>query len=674
MTPDIEQFFQSQLERWPMARANYEALGNCAIRPTGMDSVMVQFNPARAVSTGAKVDAASIKERPCFLCRRNRPAEQTALRCFPGYELLVNPFPIFRRHFTIAAQKHIPQNIKGRGADLYSMARAMDGYAVFYNGPRCGASAPDHMHFQAVPTDNLPLLGRASFPWFKTVTFASSSPEEARIKLDQAIENIALVPGRTTNPQEPMVNVLAHKTGGNSVRFTIIPRKAHRPEFYGIKKGQMLISPASVDLAGVIITPRREDFDAIDRHIVRRLFSQVCYPEEPRITVGIMEEDDIRYELHGDFRREESASGAITFRPESPDALFTLKDVKIGKGFHWQRRENQTFSGALTILATPDGRKAAINTVPLEEYLKSVISSEMSADASEALLQAHAIGSRSWLLAMLRRHGGKDLHRTFIPGEGHLSCNEIVAWHDREEHALFDVCADDHCQRYQGVTRQTSPAVARAVELTRGKVVTLGTEICDTRFSKCCGGVTEEFETCWEPVHHSYLISKKDAPAGGGRNFCDTNDPAIIGQILNSYDREQPGFYRWEEILTAKDLPGLLLRKTGVDFGTVTTLTPLERGKSGRITRLYIGGTHASLILGKELEIRLALSESCLRSSAFDVEPLPDGAGFRLKGRGWGHGVGMCQIGAAVMGAQGYTPEQIIAHYFPGTTITKLYD
>lgn len=389
--------------------------------------------------------------------------------------------------------------------------------------------------------------------------------------------------------------------------------------------------------------------------------------KEPEISVGIISAPRIRFELSGMFDMSADGQGDLTYTPRTPGCRFTLPDVTIGKGFHWQRNEPQQFAGELKIISH-GGIQTAVNIIGLEEYLKSVISSEMSAQASAPLLEAHAIVSRSWLLAMLARRGGNDINRIELAGD----VPETIVWHDRAEHRLFDVCADDHCQRYQGVTRQTTPAVAAAVAATRGMVITHAGEICDARFSKCCGGVTEEFQTCWEDAPKPYLASFPDRAEGDDRDFCDTTDARLISQVLNSYDREHPGFYRWEAVLDADTLPALLLRKTGLDFGRIKALRPLSRGKSGRISRLLIEGERHSHIIGKELEIRLALSESCLRSSAFDVEPLPDG-GFRLHGRGWGHGVGMCQIGAAVMGDRGYTARQIVAHYFPHTEITTLY-
>lgn len=362
--------------------------------------------------------------------------------------------------------------------------------------------------------------------------------------------------------------------------------------------------------------------------------------------------------------------------PPAADANFELRGVTIGVDFHWERRENQRFAGALKLI--PDhksGHVAAVNAIGIEEYLKSVISSEMSAEAPAALLRAHAVVSRSWLLRQLADKGkhtcGESTRRrrTEVDGE---TVEEIVRWYDREDHTLFDVCADDHCQRYQGITRQTSPAVAEAVEATRGIVLTYGGEICDARFSKCCGGMSERFGNCWEEAEHPYLEPVADCDATG-RCFCDTHDTKVLKSVLNNYDRETTDFFRWEVSYGSKELSALVARRSGIDFGDITELRPLERGESGRITRLLVRGTRRSVIAGKELEIRRWLSPSHLRSSAFDVERTSSG-GFRLCGRGWGHGVGMCQIGAAVMGSEGYRWEEILNHYFPKAILTKIYE
>ena len=366
---------------------------------------------------------------------------------------------------------------------------------------------------------------------------------------------------------------------------------------------------------------------------------------------------------------------SLLFEPVDDGASFELDDVTIGVGFHWERKECQRFAGALKVIPDVDaGCCVAVNVIGVEEYLKSVISSEMSASASQALLRAHAVVSRSWLLRQLAdrgKHTCAEAEEWRSTAVGDAVFDELIKWYDREDHTLFDVCADDHCQRYQGVTRQTTPAVAEAVDATRGMVLTYGGEVCDARFSKCCGGVSETFENCWENASHPYLESVKDCDAAG-HCFCDTDDRSVLDTVLNNYDRETLDFFKWEVRYGADDLSELVRRRSGIDFGRIHDLVPLTRGKSGRIVRLLVKGERRSLIVGKELEIRRWLSDTHLRSSAFDVTRSADGD-FIFRGRGWGHGVGLCQIGAAVMGASGYGFREILNHYFPKAGITALY-
>ena len=356
----------------------------------------------------------------------------------------------------------------------------------------------------------------------------------------------------------------------------------------------------------------------------------------------------------------------MLFQPADAEGCFTLCGVTIGIGFHWQRQEDQKFRGSLLLLS--DGGKAvAIDVVPVETYLTSVISSEMSASASLELLKAHAVISRSWLLAMIN----KSCSRTQPSDAGRqpsrheqLNPDSVIRWYDSEAHQIFDVCADDHCQRYQGISRQTNQHVVEAISQTRGQVLTYRGELCDARFSKCCGGMTEVFETCWEPVSHPYLVTKP-CP------YCHTNDRRILLQVLNSYDQETNDFYRWTVSYTMSQLSDLVRRKSGIDFGLIRDLIPMERSEAGRIIRLKIVGDRRTVTVGKELEIRKWLSESHLYSSAFDVEHTADG--IVLHGRGWGHGVGLCQIGAAVMGDQGIPYEDILQFYYPGTQLTRMW-
>ncbi|MDE5643399.1 MAG: SpoIID/LytB domain-containing protein [Muribaculaceae bacterium] len=385
-----------------------------------------------------------------------------------------------------------------------------------------------------------------------------------------------------------------------------------------------------------------------------------------------------------------AAADSVRFHSDSPDSFFTVRDVTIGVDFHWQRRENQSFRGNCRIILDEKGMPLLINEVDIEDYLRSVISSEMSATASLPLLKAHAVISRSWLLAQIR-----DKSAAPAPTVQTDTPDELVRWYDHSAHSLFDVCADDHCQRYQGITRQTTPTVATAVEETAGEVLMFGDQLCDARFSKCCGGVFEEFENCWQPVHHHYLVARRDSAnpldfpdlrrhdqatrwiESAPDAFCNTRDPQILSQVLNGYDQETADFYRWKVSYTQDELSELIRRRSGIDFGKIIALEPLERGTSGRIVRLKITGTRRSRIIGKELEIRRTLSASHLYSSAFTVHPMPDDAdgiptGFELHGAGWGHGAGLCQIGAAVMGALGYNYRDILSHYFPGAEIRRI--
>ena len=358
----------------------------------------------------------------------------------------------------------------------------------------------------------------------------------------------------------------------------------------------------------------------------------------------------------------------LTFTPQADDASFSLEDVTIGIDYHWERQQTQTFEGTLRIVVEAD-KIVAINELPVERYLTSVISSEMSATASPEFLKAHAVISRSWLLAQMekrRQHeNGSDSFFSFIKKD-----DELIRWYDREDHTIFDVCADDHCQRYQGITKANSQRVADAISETRGQILTYDGEICDARFSKCCGGETEEFQYCWEDTPKPYLVSFHDP-------YCCTADKQILSQVLNDYDQETIDFYRWEVTYTREQLSELINRKLKDDFGEIVDLIPLERGKSGRIWKLKIVGTKKTFTIGKELEIRRALSESHLYSSAFEVEKIDDSGQlihFKLKGRGWGHGVGLCQIGAAVMGEQGKTYDEILLFYYRGAEIQRLYD
>ncbi|HJG88709.1 SpoIID/LytB domain-containing protein [Barnesiella viscericola] len=433
--------------------------------------------------------------------------------------------------------------------------------------------------------------------------------------------------------------------------------------------------------------------------------------KEPSVTVGILSGERLAFAFNDTYLWETTpVEGAqevyldegrivwngvrydqLCFTPQHPDGSFCLKGVTIGVKFHWERREDQTFRGSLR-LVVDEGRITAINELAIEEYLLSVISSEMSATASLELLKSHAVISRSWLLAQIRK--GK-VQTDSKPVSTRHTADELIRWYDREDHRLFDVCADDHCQRYQGITRASTPLVGEAVRATRGEILTCDGTICDTRFSKCCGGVMERFSSCWEEIDPPYLVVRRDSRdeldfpdlriEENARRwiettpeaYCHTTDARILAQVLNNYDRETTDFYRWRVDYTQEELASLIQEKSGLDLGQIIDLRPVERGTSGRIVRLRIEGTRRAITIGKELEIRRTLSPSHLYSSAFvvDRQEMVDGIPrrFVLRGAGWGHGVGLCQIGAAVMGEQGYSYRQILLHYYAGATLEKIY-
>lgn len=432
-----------------------------------------------------------------------------------------------------------------------------------------------------------------------------------------------------------------------------------------------LITVGIIDRAASVHGTLQEPFRLADEAILTGEFRAVNVNGEVVVTGGT----DI----------ELMRGPEVLFTPMN-GGRFTLRDVVFGINFHWERKEDQTFEGALRLVARPDGTVTAVNVIAVEKYLASVISSEMSATAPAALLKAHAITSRSWLVAMLEMKKkystiGVPSQRSFAAGD------ELVRWYDREDHDLFDVCADDHCQRYQGVSRIISAAAQQAVNDTRGVFLVHGGEICDARFYKACGGLTERFENAWAdtPVpylvtvscahgHHAPVTTEEEAArwiASSPEAFCNTTDGDILRQVLPSFDQETTDFFRWSVRYTAAELSAIVKERSGIDFGLITDLVPLRRGPSGRITRLRIAGTLRTMTVGKELEVRRWLSKSHLYSSAFVVMKEKDA--FVLRGAGWGHGVGLCQIGAAVMAVQGWTAEAIVTHYFTGATLTTLY-
>lgn len=742
--------FDEQRRDWTTAAENYRALDQVLTKEFRLDGrlVRLQCNPKRLVSSAANTSAAAIRQRPCFLCPANRPAEQKGLK-FEDFTVLVNPFPVFPRHFTVVGE-HVPQKMHGRFSAFLRLARVMDDAVVFYNGPKCGASAPDHLHFQAGSKGSMPVeteidaLRAASNIIFSAEGVVLSelqglsrsgwllegSDERALTAVFERLTGLM-----EDGPEEPMMNVLcwySEKTWS----CILFPRRAHRPSCYFREdEGKRLISPASVEMGGLVVAARLEDFEQITEADLRAIFQEVCWPEaqvsalseqfrkqfsEPLLDVGIVSGLEIPFVFEQPFRLKQTgkifqgaysvrmSDGQVSFEEErygmlefeavsDAEARFELPEVKIGIGFHWERTERQVFEGRLKFLVEGD-RLTAVNRVPLEAYLTSVISSEMSAKASGELLKAHAVISRSWLLSQVRQKGKNGGNASGMVETD----TERIKWYDREDHTLYDVCADDHCQRYQGITKASTEQVREAIRATRGQTLVSDGEICDARFSKCCGGVMETFENCWENEPKPYLLGLADAaafdalsarPSSGNRQlsvpdltleenavawilgspsaFCNTTDKRILEQVLNNYDQETTDFYRWRVRYTTAEISRLARERSGIDFGDILELIPLERGVSGRLVKLKVVGSKRTMVLGKELEIRRTFSASHLYSSAFVVEKTAEG--FELIGAGWGHGVGLCQIGAAVMGEQGYGYGTILSHYYPNTELINQY-
>lgn len=760
----ISRFFNRQLEVWTDARHRFRDLKHVETRQFS-DQLKLQWNPARIVSTGATIDKKTLGERPCFLCDKNRPKEQMSKQIDEKFHLLVNPFPILPVHFTIPARKHQPQLIYKNYGEMHRFISLHSDLMVFYNGPKCGASAPDHLHFQAGTNGILPLqtnwqrLSRNLtdiislndeekisvvrdfiVPAFVIISKSAESDEALFRRLYKAMP-------QRGDETEPMMNIISWRKGEEFISV-VIPREKHRPEAYFAEgDAQFVVSPGALDMSGLIITPREEDFRKLTEEKALSLLQECGVSEEkmnaiiaklkaskdaedaaeasstlynkgkqPDVTVGIVSAQKIHFSLNkpylakgekvlGEQVVEFSEGGVLwngnqysqlTFHPQSADASFSLSGVTIGVNFHWERKETQTFLGTLRFVVESD-KIVAINELPVEKYLESVISSEMSATSSLELLKAHAVISRSWLLAQMKKR-----REVAESGNNFFSFTKkedtLIRWYDREDHTLFDVCADDHCQRYQGITKETSPHVAEAIRQTKGQILMDGDEICDARFSKCCGGITEEFQYCWEDTPKTYLTAVRDIALGVEHTlpnltneeeaekwirfnppaFCNTQDKKILSEVLNDYDQETVNFYRWKETLSQEKLQQLIADKLKMDLGAILDMKAVERGKSGRISKLQIIGTEKIFTIGKELEIRRTLSDSHLLSSAFVVDKYDkDEQGvpqrFELIGAGWGHGVGLCQIGAAVMGEQGYHYDAILLHYYQGAEIKKLY-
>lgn len=774
---EIQKFVNDQLSCWPLACANFRALKNVKTKTLnigGLD-VIVQHNPARMISSAAKLDKTSVAKRPCFFC--NRFPEQTYIR-FEGrkgkkYDILLNPYPIFPDHLVIASTRHCDQSIWKRYIDILDLSRKYQDYTFFYNGPHSGASAPDHHHFQAAPNALMPLendvrrmLAQVRVSSVKDeepsspvpeLTYLTSVQDAQLFHYNKFVNGVFVLRAATSKsaakifyrlldcadtPQgesEPLFNLMSWYTDGEYCSIVVF-RTAHRSHHYfSDGPDHLTMSPGCADMGGCFIAPVPEDFEKLDAKLLTEMLDEVTLSKEaqhkivrrltrtqPHISVGIMSAERIEFQMYPDGGGTRVATyregkidydGALYdelfFEEQTPSTFFAeptfeLHDVTIGKGFHWERRETQKFAGALKIIVE-NNELTAVNVIGVEDYLLSVISSEMNQNSPEEFLKAHAVISRSWVMAQLAHHGKiacdaaeresflkcrnivevvtwLAMHRHSVGNESHVpeapsGETEYIRWYDRSDHCNFDVCADDHCQRYQGLTRATEASVQKAIDATWGQVLTFGGELCDARFSKCCGGTTELFSTCWASDDKAYLPALPDTPGHLPLDtanadgtivvpFCSLADSPLLARVFNSYDRETTDFYRWTQVYELRELSALVREKSGVDIGELTALEPLAKGASGRIFRLRVVGTKNSFIVGKELEIRRILSPSHLRSSAFDSEFTSDGRVI-LRGLGWGHGVGLCQIGAAVMADRGYGYRAILEHYYPGTQVSE---
>ncbi len=732
MDNQIDKFVKDQLSVWPLAAENYRSLKKAGSKVLSIGGlpVTVQLNPCRRISSEASLDKESINRRPCFLCPENRPAEQTNIE-FEGrkgrrYRVTLNPYPIFPSHLVISSFEHTPQSIWHRYQDLLDFVRENNEYLGFYNGPESGASAPDHMHFQACPQGLTPLQNRVDELLAagddKTLDYLTNVKEARLFHLNEYARGVFVLCGATAKStaklfyrlldcapvpdgsSEPKMNIIAWCHEGE-YRTAVIFRERHRPHNY-LSSGadHLAMSPGCADLAGVYVTTREEDFDKLDAGLLSQVVREVAASEETekeiiwrltrsqrRLEVGIMSGSEIEFEIISDGagrQKVEYSQGRISYNGALYDELvfeaqteatmfaepsFILYGVTIGVDFHWERKVTQKFAGTLKFIVD-GGKVTAVNIVGVEDYLLSVISSEMKASAGLEFLKAHAVISRSWVMAQVE-HRQSHVSRTPEPScpvsEPVEGAEEYIKWFDHDDHTLFDVCADDHCQRYQGLTMAVGDTVRKAVDQTWGLVLTSEGKICDARFSKCCGGRMELFSTCWEDKDYPYLQPLPDTAdcVEGGDVFCDTKDEKILSQVLNDYDLETKDFYRWRTEYSRAEVSDLVRRRSGMDFGTIRDLVPVERGPSGRLKRLKVVGDKKTMIIGKELIIRRWLSDSHLKSSAFEVHW--DGDHLTLDGSGWGHGVGLCQIGAAVMAAKGYSFNRILLHYYPGSTLER---
>jgi peptidoglycan hydrolase-like amidase len=782
MVRSIRGLLRHQETNWPLLREARDRWFRSVYREISLGpfSVLLQHNAMREQSVSARVDPLSIEQRPCFLCSSNMPTEERGLRV--GCDLMVffNPFPILYPHPVFVHRRHIPQRISDCLSVMLDMARECRGeYTMLYNGPRCGASAPDHLHFQGIPRYRLPVEAdvftmrhdprfhghREGWPspdgvdvWtprdFGRAVIILTSPHQDRLEKEFR-DMLRQLPG-AEDGDEPMINLLCWFEEGEW-SLCLFPRKKHRPAVYSVEPGTgILLSPGAIDMGGLLVTPRAQDFATLTSAIIHQIFREVSGERaerplparnesgdrsrrqasmsvpreqteplpglEPSLAVGIMSkssEIELRLPAVTPLLGEELSAGWVRLNrtaegwsvhhldsgkqrkfalqplfltPRSGEPI-CFRGVTIGIDFHWEQRQELAFPGTAEIRPAEDRSLTVVNHVPLEEYLACVVSSEMSGDAPSEFLMAHAVISRSWLLAQLaiREHP-----RILRPEHYPAFPDQVLTWTERSRHTDFDVCADDHCQRYQGVSRIRNPQVRQAVAQTRGMVLAAAGYVCDTRFSKCCGGHSDSFRVAWGDLNPPGIAAVYDGPSPGRgagslglesaarrwiekapAAYCNTTDPELLATILPDFDRQTRDFFRWRVRVPRPELESIICRKTGWDPGELREIVPLRRGHSGRLERILLVGSRGHLLLGKELEIRRALSESHLYSSAFIVRTDPAGSGrpdsFEFEGAGWGHGVGLCQIGAAVMAHQGLTASRILKHYFPQASLIQWY-
>lgn len=695
---ELAKFIMDQLSVWPLAAANFRALKSVNVKDVDACGLhcRVQYNPCRIASSTADTSPEVIAARPCFLCSATRPAEQSHLK-FSGrkhrqYNIQINPYPIFPNHLVIVRSEHIPQAIWHHFPDMMSFTLRYPAYTVFYNGPKSGASAPDHLHFQACPRNLMPLetavdafLNEPGAPiatnkdaslyhytgYTRGVFALKAKTSKSMAKLFYRLLCCFSAEEQTEEPKFNLYTWFADGEYRTMVIFRVSERSHH---YYATGQEHLTMSPGAADMAGLFIAPIEDDFEKVDARMLEAMLDEVTIDaaqeqvllwrltrRQPTVDVGIMSGKEISFEIISDGAGPQKvywSDGRIAYNGMLYDALvfdsitrstlfaeptFVLYGVTIGIGFHWQRRRDLKFAGQLRFEV--DGDKiVAINRIGVEDYLLSVISSEMKSSAGLELLKAHAVISRSWLFRRMADRKAK-----------------LAGTLDAEvPHLKYDVCADDCCQRYQGLTMAAGNACRIAIDSTWGQTLQYDGEICDTRYSKCCGGRTELFSSCWEDIDYPYLQPVEDG-------FCNCENSAILSQVLNDYDMETKDFHDWTVRYRRDEISEIIRRKTGSDIGALKFLQPVKMGASGRIVSLMLVGSKGSITISKELAIRKALSENCLKSSAFTFEWVGDT--LVLKGTGWGHGVGLCQIGAAVMASEGYDYKQILEKYYKGAEV-----